>query len=141
MTAEGPVRPKVVAVLARDDYGPCDPEPRAHCPHCGAPGRYVFTALMSDGGTKRMMAGCLASYASHPAAKDCADALAKEAEAAKSGRKVAHWWGHVLKAIGDLRACPSGTPEAAAKLKALETACRTMRLRRRAYMQSRGWRR
>lgn len=88
------IRPSVIAVIECKDNGPCDGGATAVCPHCGAEGRYVYTALMSDGTHKRMMKGCLDSFSRDVCARQCELAVEK-----KSKRRTSKWDERVINAL------------------------------------------
>jgi len=126
-------RPSVIAVLGCEDFGPCDPEPSARCPHCGAEGRYVFTALMSDGTTKGMMKGCLNSFARDFCAVQCERALEKKMKAARGKAYLSKWDDQMITALDGFRA---GT----VSLETLRATCRHVAQQKQAWMKSKGYR-
>mgnify|MGYP001612654901 CR=1 FL=1 len=89
--------PKIVQIVSVTDHGPCDPEPTAHCPHCGAPGRYVYTFRCEDGSTRGAMKGCIQLFPMHPLAS-----YAKFIAAKTSKNKPLNRWDEAIsKAIND----------------------------------------
>jgi hypothetical protein len=119
-------RPTVVAVLGKDDHGPCDGGGSTRCPHCGAEGRYVFTALMSDGATKQMMAGCLKTFRLSPVAKTCERALSKPRD------ERSRWDARIIEALDQLRAKQIGMQD-------LYRVCDRVAYEKRQWMIQKGW--
>jgi hypothetical protein len=90
--------PKIIAIVGIEDHGPCDPEPTASCPHCGADGRYIYHFICEDGSHRGAMAGCLKLFPKHQFAEKVQGVFKKSLEARKSGRRLASWDEDVLKA-------------------------------------------
>lgn len=124
--------PKILAVLACDDHGACDPEPTAVCPHCGADGRYVYTFLCDDGTTRGAMKGCIKLFPRSPAAGQCEKALAKQSLASRGKGYASKWDERILTAIDQLRA---GTLE----IRTLEAICEGIVREKKAWMRSKGY--
>ncbi len=120
-------RTTIVAVIDCSDGGPCDPEPTASCPHCGADGRYIYTCLMSDGSHKGMMKGCLQTFAKDACARQCEIAMEKKAHGYTS-----RWDERVLDAIDAL-------PYTG--IDALRSVCRQVAIEKKSWMQKKGFRR
>lgn len=119
--------PKIVAVLACDDHGPCDPEPSAICPHCGAGGRYVFTFLCEDGTRRGAMKGCIQLFPRSVAAVECEKALIK----ARTG-KPSRWDDRMLRAI---EALENGHSD----IRQLEAVALQIKNEKRAWMRQKGY--
>lgn len=61
--------PTITRFISLTDHGPCDDgEPSAHCPHCGAGGRYIWTFQCDDGTTRGAMKGCVQLFRVSPIA-------------------------------------------------------------------------
>lgn len=121
--------PRIVAVLDCIDHGPCDPEPTATCPHCGADGRYVYHFLCEDGTTRGAMKGCIQLFPRTAASYECEKALAK------FNNKKAHvskWDERVLKALEQFRA---GT----LPLIGLEAVCAQVKAEKKTWMIMKGY--
>lgn len=126
-------RLSILAVLSMDDHGPCDPEPSAICPHCGAPGRYVFHCLMSDGSHKSMMKGCLGTFQKDVCAIQCERALAnKRAFINGKSKWVSRWDEQVVNALDGLAI---GT----VTLETLRATCRSVAQQKKSWMKSKGY--
>lgn len=124
------VRPSIIAVLACDDYGPCEEGPTASCPHCGAAGRYVYTCLMSDGTRKGMMKGCLGTFAKDACAKQCESAVGKKALESSGKGYLSKWDKQVLWALDHIETV--GIP-------GLRSVCQQVAAEKKAWMRSKGY--
>jgi hypothetical protein len=90
--------PEIVAITGMRDFGPCDDdgEPTAHCPHCGAGGRYVWSFICSDGSRRGAMRGCIKLFplasGSSRYARLIQEAFDRYQAAQEDGKRLASWW-------------------------------------------------
>jgi hypothetical protein len=124
--------PKIVAVLAKDDHGPCDAGATAVCPHCGADGRYVYTFLCDDGTTRGAMAGCIKLFPRSIAADECEKALAKSCAARGGKGYLSRWDERMLNAIEQLQ-------NGAIDCRTLEAIAQGIKMEKRNWMRSKGY--
>lgn len=99
----GTTLPAIVAVLKIVDHGPCDDgHASAHCPHCGAGGRYIHYAILEDGTKIGAMRGCIQLFPqNHKYAKWSklvTEAYKREQEAKEKKSKLAGWWDGMIGA-------------------------------------------
>jgi hypothetical protein len=95
--------PKILAILDCVDHGPCDPEPTAVCPHCGADGRYVYHFLCEDGKVHGAMKGCIQLFPHHKLTSKIQAVFAKQRDYEKKKWKLASWDQEVIDACGALQ--------------------------------------
>jgi len=103
--------PAIVAILGCQDGGPCtDGEPTAHCPHCGAGGRWVWTFLCEDGTRRGAMAGCLQLFPRKEGREGrlVQEAFKRAADAKEKRTKLASWWQDMVTAADALAASTAG---------------------------------
>ena len=93
--------PRIIYVERVEDCGPrfdAMDEP-AHCPHCGAEGRYIFWFHCEDGSFRGAMKGCFSHFKRHPFADMTGLILTKEREYQAKGWKLAKWDVDTLEAV------------------------------------------
>lgn len=99
----GTTLPTIIGIFKVVDYGPCDDgHASAHCPHCGAGGRYIHGAMLEDGTKIYAMSGCIQLF---PQDRRYAKLSKLVTEAYKRGRdakekktKLAGWWDGMIGA-------------------------------------------
>jgi hypothetical protein len=96
--------PKIIAIVDCEDHGPCDPEPSAYCPHCGAGGRYIVRFICEDGKVHGAMKGCIQLYPRHRLAAQVAAVFAKQRQYAKNKWNLPSWDTAIIDACHSLGA-------------------------------------
>jgi hypothetical protein len=82
---------------------------------------------MSDGSRKGMMSGCLKTFRQEECARECLNALGKQAR-----KQASRWDLRVLDALSDLTH-GNGTIES------LRNVCRQVRIEKRLWLARKGW--
>lgn len=91
--------PRVVEIERIEDTGP---DSGAHCPHCGAEGRYITWFITEGGAYHGAMRGCFSLFPKSRYASRVEFILTKERSAQRKGWKLASWDQKVLDAIRQL---------------------------------------
>jgi hypothetical protein len=87
-----PTLPKIAYYESIQDYGEYG---AAHCPHCGAKGRYVHLFVTVDGQRLGAMSGCVKKYPAHRFALEHERILDKKVK----GKNLTSWDEEILQAI------------------------------------------
>jgi hypothetical protein len=97
-----PAPPPVLITLHVQDSGEFG---NAHCPHCGAAGRYITTYLTEDGEEYSAMAGCLnrAKKPHSQLARLTSEAFTRERDSKSKGKKLARWWQDIIDGVQAMR--------------------------------------
>ncbi len=122
--------PRIVRYIDRVDAGG-----GASCPHCGATGRYIFTAEVQDeqGSRRRIgaMAGCIKLFPVAPIAREHAAYLEKLARYERNGWKgLPSWDRDALDAIEAFYAGTMSETLALATVRAARARAKTWRTMR-----------
>lgn len=96
--------PKILAIVDCEDHGPCDPDPSAYCPHCGAGGRYILRFICEDGKVHGAMKGCIQLYPRHALTSKVESVFAKQRSYAKKHYELPSWDKAVIEACHALGA-------------------------------------
>lgn len=96
--------PKIIAIVDCEDHGPCDPDPSAYCPHCGAGGRYILRFICEDGKVHGAMKGCIQLYPRHQFTSKVEAVFAKERQYRKNKWNLPSWDQNIINACHSLGA-------------------------------------